>query len=201
MRSIESQIDGFQKQSQLLNMTHERAKLAQKQLVKKICGYDPRLSYNDEQFKSWSQTSEGKTAFETGVLGPPTAETKNINNVILAPTFSTSTAIPSSDFSSSAGGGPVPVVKDTFSDICNASGKKDKHYGWREIHNQEFTESQSVLRKELRKLEEKIQGIVDDAETREATKDYDAGNYAVWMGYGSPPAGFVGHLWNAKSGL
>jgi hypothetical protein len=78
---VERRIEGYQNQQKLLIMINDRAKIAAQQLnlgFKDICGYDNRLSMNEEQFLMWSETAEGSTALKTGVLGPRTAETKAI---------------------------------------------------------------------------------------------------------------------------
>jgi COMPASS component SPP1 len=151
-------------------MIHERAKLAAKHMGNKddkgICGYDSRLAFNDVQFLKWYDSKEGQMAFATNVLGPRTEETKEINARIPAP------------------GQAVPAVSeapDALKDICLLPPRKCKHWGWREIHNQDFTESQQNLRKELRKLEKQVDEVIDDAETREATKAHYADNVAIQL--------------------
>jgi COMPASS component SPP1 len=70
---LERRIEGYQNQQKLLIMINDRAKIAAQQLnlgFKDICGYDNRLSMNEEQFLMWSETGEGSTALKTGVLGP-----------------------------------------------------------------------------------------------------------------------------------
>ena len=162
---IERRIQGYQNQQKLLIMINKRATLAALELkldVKDICGYDNRLAMNEAQFFKYSKTEEGKAALGSGVLGPRTAETKAIGAHIPYP----SQVIPT-----------APEVSDTLNNICLVKGrKKCKHYGWREIHNEDFLFSQKNLKDELAKLTKREDEIIEDAETREATKDYYAEN-------------------------
>jgi len=161
---IQRRMKGFQDQQKLLVMINKRAKLASQVPnldVKDMCGYDNRLAMNEAQFFRWQQTEEGKTAFETGGLGPRTAETKDIGGHVPYP----NQVIPE-----------APDVPDALNNICVKPRKKCRHLGWREIHNEDFLYNQRNLREELQKLDKKEAQIVDEAETREATKDYDAQN-------------------------
>lgn len=161
---IESRIQGYQNQQKILIMINKRAKLAALEPnldVKDICGYDNRLAMNEAQFLRWSKTEEGKAALESGILGPRTAETKDIGAQIPYP----NQIIP-----------PAPEVSDALNNICLKARKKCKHFGWRDIHNEDFLFNQKNLKDELTKLTKKEEEIIDDAETREATKDYYAEN-------------------------
>lgn len=166
---ISGQIQGLKDQVKLLNMIHARAKLASQNMsakeAKNLCGYDARLALNDDQFQEWLKSKEGQTAFATETLGPRTDETRAINQRVLAP------------------GQPAPAVPETgeFSDICMNVARKCKHFNWREVHNQDFHESQQMLSNDLRKLQAQIDEIIDDAETREATKDYHANNVTIQL--------------------
>jgi COMPASS component SPP1 len=154
-------------------MVIDRAKIAAQHLkpdVKSICGYDNRLSFNELQFERWSKTVEGKTALETGVLGPRTAETKGINAAIPYP------------------GQVVPkpaVVPDILNNICikpeNPKCQHNKLASWKDIHNQDFAFNAKLLRDQLDKLTIHEAEIIDDAETREATKEYYADNVTIQL--------------------
>ncbi|KUJ23357.1 uncharacterized protein LY89DRAFT_606181 [Mollisia scopiformis] len=166
---IKGQIEGFGNQLRLLMMINERAKVAAKHLnleVKEFCGYDNRLAMNDAEFARWVSTEEGKKAFETNKLGPRTTETQSIAQVLPYP------------------GQPIPVpaeTSDVLNNICVKKTKKCKHNGWREMHNQDFMQSQNNLKLDLSKLEEREKEIIEDAETREATKEYYAHNVTTQL--------------------
>ena len=47
---------------------------------KEICGFDPRLSWPDEDFLEWRDSPEGISTFDTASLGPPRESGKDENN-------------------------------------------------------------------------------------------------------------------------
>jgi COMPASS component SPP1 len=167
---IERKIEGYQNQLKLLRMVIDRSKLAAQHLkeTKPLCGYDNRMAFNEAQFDRWSKTTEGKTALETGVLGPRTDETKDIDAYVPFP----GEVIPE----------PV-AVPDVLNNICLALEKsKCKHNKlspWKEIHSTDFAFNMQLLRDQLQKLTAQELEIIEDAETREATKDYYANNVTI----------------------
>jgi len=166
---LQDRIKLYQDQLRVLKMMIQRAKIAAQQPnleVKDICGYDNRLAMNEAQFARWCQSIEGKTALETGVLGPRTDEVKDINAHIPFP----GQVIPE-----------APTVPDALNNICLKNRKKCKHLTWRELHNQDFMYQAKLLRDELDKLTKVEEEIIDDAETREATKDYYSDNVTIQM--------------------
>jgi len=128
---------------------------------KDICGYDNRLAMNQPEFTRWASTTEGKAALSSGVLGPRTEETKSIGAHIPYP----GQIIPAE-----------PEVPDELDNICLKPRKKCRHNGWYETHIGDYRFNQDLLRKEAAKLVAEEHEIIDDAETREATKDYYAHN-------------------------
>jgi COMPASS component SPP1 len=153
-------------------MVVDRAKIAVQHLkeTKTICGYDNRLAFNEFQFETWSKTVEGKTALETGALGPRTDETKRID-----------THIPFS-------GQVVPepaVVADILNNIClipeKSKCKHNKLSPWKEVHSTDLAFNMKLLRDQLDKLTIQEAEIIDDAETREATKGYYTDNETIQL--------------------
>ncbi|KAL2069027.1 hypothetical protein VTL71DRAFT_15365 [Oculimacula yallundae] len=168
-RMLEAQIEGYKKQKRLLKMINERAKIASQQPsldVKAICGYDDRLAMNEAEFNAWLESEEGQKAFETDVLGPRTEDTKGIGAHILYP----GQIIPG-----------ISKVADALDNICLKPPKKCKHQNWREIHNGDFIAMQHILTEQLNRLTDNEKEIIDDAETREATKDYYADNITIQL--------------------
>jgi len=164
--NIKSQIEGYKKQQKLLVMIHERAQAAAKHPdvdEKSVCGYDNRLAFNEHEFAHWLSTPEGQSAFETGKLGPRTAETKGIGARVF-----------------SEGEKPKSLAKevpDELNNICLKSMKSCvRHKGWRIIHGQDYAAMSAGLTKELERLERKAGEIVEDAETREAMREYNKHN-------------------------
>jgi COMPASS component SPP1 len=143
-------------------MVSERAEQATKELKdKSICGYDSRLAMNEAEFALWLASEEGKTAFATGVLGPRTEETK------MRPT-----RVPQVGFAFPE----PPKVSDKLDNICTRVGKKCKHKDWLQYHNNDYMNCRKILMDEYKKLTAQEDEIIDDAETREATKSYYAHN-------------------------
>lgn len=146
-------------------MVHERARRATISLGKDsksaICGYDARLAFNPDQFTEWYNSAEGKEAFKTGTLGLRTAETQSISQQVPLPDS-------------------APLVNgihpDFVKDMCLQPARKCKHLGWREMHNQEFTDSQKGYEIKIGNVDLDMVQLIEDAETREATKAFYAEN-------------------------
>ncbi len=129
---------------------------------KDICGYDNRLALNEDQFLKWKASQEGKSAFETGILGPRTAETMGIGNHMLYP----GQVVPAK-----------PKVDPELDNICLAKPVKGhKHTGWISTHGGDFQGTIKYAREDIAELKQKFDDIVDDAEVAEASKAYDAHN-------------------------
>lgn len=166
---IQEKIQSYQHQQRLLHMANQRAKLAAAHPgldVKDLCGYDNRLAFNDAQFARWAETGEGKKALETGVLGPRTSETNAVGAIAPYPGQTIA---------------PAPIVPDVLNNICLKNRKKCKHFSWREVHNQDYVYNQKILKDELERLNKTEAEMIDDAETREATKDYYADNVTIQL--------------------
>jgi COMPASS component SPP1 len=161
---LEAKIRGYQDQQKVLLMVNKRAKIAAQQPnleIKDICGYDNRLSFNEAQFARWAKTNEGITALTSGILGSRTEETKDIGSIIAFP------------------GQPSPTATagpEALNNICLKKMKKCKHAAWREVHNQDYVYNQKILKEDFERLSKLETELIDDAETREATKDYYADN-------------------------
>ena len=160
-----NRIIDLQNQVKLLNMAHERAKRATLQLGKDnksaICGYDSRLAFNADQFQAWFATDEAKLAYKTGTLGPRTPETQYISQRMPVP----NTPIQANG-----------LAPEFARDMCLTPVRKCKHLGWREMHNQEFTEAKKNYETKIDELNFSMVSIIEDAETREATKAFYAEN-------------------------
>lgn len=161
---IEQRIEGFKTAQKLLIMMNRRAKIAQDHPdvdVKEICGYDNRLALNEYEFGAWCASEEGKGYLNTGILGPRTEETKHIGETTPYP------------------GQIIPDTKDIpdeLKSMCIKAHKKCVHNGWRGNHAEQYAYATKTLTEELVKLSKQEASIIEDAETREATKDYNAEN-------------------------
>ncbi|KAG9238736.1 hypothetical protein BJ875DRAFT_415639 [Amylocarpus encephaloides] len=162
---IVGRIEGYVLQKKLLVMILERCQAAAAHPAceeKGLCGYDNRLSFNEYEFKHWVATTEGQAAFGAGKLGPRTDATKSISTRQFAPHQPKPA---------------VPKVIDAFNNICMTKSKSCiKHRQWRVIHGQDYAHMSAELKKDLDKLNKQADEIIDDAETREAAKEYHAHN-------------------------
>ncbi|PBP20717.1 PHD transcription factor [Diplocarpon rosae] len=168
-RVIEAQREGYINQRRLLLMIDERSQRAIKHPsveIKAICGYDNRLAMNEAEFKDWYESEEGQSAFKTGVLGPRTDDTRSLGAHVPYPGQTVAQAA---------------QVVDALDNICFKPPKKCKHNTWREIHNGDFSVMIRNLTQQLNRLTEQEKEIIDDAETREATKNYYADNVTVQL--------------------
>ena len=165
----EQLIADYQNQYTLLKFVNERAKRATTYLGRDIknliCGYDPRLSFNIDEFNIWFQSEEAQVAYSTNTLNhltPPTLR--------LIPFLSQQPKAKTLDDA------------DDFSDLCHVPKRsKCKHQYWRELHNQEFGELIGKCKSEIRAMEREIVEKVERAETREATKGFYKDNQTrIW---------------------
>lgn len=160
-KKLESQIESYKNQQKLFVMIRERALAASDHPdidEKAVCGYDNRLAFNEHEFAHWLSTPEGQSAFSSGILGPRTAETKTIGARI-------------------GGSGKEKEVPDALNNICTKSMKGcARHKGWRAIHGQDYAQMMANLQKEWAWCDKKKAEIVEDAETREAAREYHAHN-------------------------
>lgn len=150
-------------------MVNDRSKIAAKEPnleVKDICGFDNRLSMNEEEFDEWFNSEEGKQAFAIGKLGPRTDETKAIGACIPYP------------------GQVIPTpakVSDALDNICLKPKRRCQHMNWLAIHGTDFVNMQQILKEQMKKLTEAQNEIIEDAELREASKAYYAHNVTIQL--------------------
>ncbi|RKF76249.1 Set1 complex component spp1 [Golovinomyces cichoracearum] len=173
---IKGKIELVQAQKKLLIMIHEHCKvIAQSpQLeVKDFCGYDNRLALNEIQFIRWKQSEEGKKAFETGVIGPRTRETMSFGAPLPFPgEIITTNPSPLESTSTHTG-------EETFHNYCFKPRKKCKHNGWRDIHGGDYQLTITNYEEHMARLQAEEDEIIQEAEIREATKDYHAHNVTI----------------------
>ncbi|KAE9380042.1 hypothetical protein N431DRAFT_448859 [Stipitochalara longipes BDJ] len=168
-KSLEERIKVYQYQQKLLIMVNDRAKIAVKEPnleVKDICGFDNRLAMNEEEFDEWFNSEEGKLAFTTGKLGPRTDETKSIGACVPYP----GQVVPT-----------PPKVSAALDNICLKPKRRCKHQNWLAIHGTDFVNMQHILKQEMKKLTDAEEEIIEDAELREATKEYYAENETIQL--------------------
>lgn len=147
-------------------MVLTRAEVAAKYLelksVKEICGYDSRFAMNLKEFGKWASTDEGKRALDTKILGPRTAETKDIGEYIPMPGHIAAN----------------PELADVLRDIC-IKKRCTKHAGWSSLHKDRFALEWNLLATEKKMLSKRQEDIISDAETTEAMRPEYADNVTV----------------------
>ena len=78
---LEARKDMLEHRDRFLHLVRSRAKrvldeLRKTETVKDICGFDSRLSWSDDEFLAWADSTEGQQALKSGVLtAATTAET------------------------------------------------------------------------------------------------------------------------------
>jgi COMPASS component SPP1 len=163
---IEIELAGYKNQEKLRTMVLGRAEKAAAYLelksVKELCGYDNRLAVNQAQFAKWSKTEEGKRALDSGVLGPRTAETTSIGGHVLMP----------------GQVAPDSTLPDEINNICTKK-KCAKHSGWAAVHKDDISYSYSLLVQENKRLTNKRNQIIENAELTEAMKDEYSDNVTI----------------------
>jgi COMPASS component SPP1 len=161
---IQKRIESYGLQFQLVKMVMDRRPTAinhPEVKEKNPCGYDNRLALNEHEFAYWMTTQEGRSAFETGKLGPRTEETLSLSTRQYSPEHLQ----------------PPPPLSETFNSVCLMSTKKcSRHRNWHKVHPDDCRHMTIVLKKELEKLRLQASEIIEDAEMREASKEYYAHN-------------------------
>lgn len=159
----------YKDQEKLRVMIVARAEKAAEHLlksksIKKICGYDSRLAMNQAEFEKWRTSEEGDRALRNGRLGPATGETRITRGEVL----STHDVLEASD---------VLCILDN---IC-LEKKCNQHLHWASFHKEEFRYQINLLVREKNKLAEKINELIEDAETREAMEPEYSDNVTIQL--------------------
>lgn len=165
IKENQERIVHHENQQILLRMIDKRAKEATQYVGRNICGYDPRLSFNFDEFIIWYGSEEAKKAFSTGVIHPIPEETRRLLTFLpqLQPLDNGNLA-------------------DELKDVCTfPRPTKCRHAYWRELHNQDYTEHIYQCNSAIANAEREIKSRIEEAETREATASYYAQNKTtVW---------------------
>lgn len=77
---LEARKQMLENRDRFLHLVKSRAKrvldeLRKTETIKDICGFDSRLSWSDDEFLAWADSSEGQQALKSGVLTAAPAET------------------------------------------------------------------------------------------------------------------------------
>ena len=119
-----------------LGMVKERAReVKEAEVIKDLCGYDPRLTWSDEEFSLWRTSPEGKKVFESRVLIPATSNPTN------------------SDHASNPEDDDKAERKEAVTKGFCMKKRCERHKQWLKIQQQELAFEKDALRQEMRKLD------------------------------------------------
>lgn len=127
---------------------------------KDICGFDSRLSWNDDEFDEWRLSEGGKKALEEGYLEPETEAEP-----------ATAAAITDADgdhqMTDADGDGDDP--EKAFSAFARGVCLKkrcERHKQWVKVHQQDVVFEESMVQQDLRKCECEAEAVVERAVLR-----------------------------------
>jgi COMPASS component SPP1 len=110
---------------------------------KELCGFDPRLSWTEEQFLLWRDSDEGKSALATNRIGPPREEEDD--------------DVDDSDDSED--------VLPTKGGVCIKS-RCQRHRTWQKAQLAEIRFEQDLVRRKMEKLEREETELMERAVLR-----------------------------------
>jgi COMPASS component SPP1 len=111
---------------------------------KDICGFDPRLSWSDEEFDEWRLSESGKRALNGGALDPPQSSKPEVDGA--GDTEMTD--------------GNEDEVSKIAGDVC-VKRRCEQHKQWLKVQQQDILFERSTARDHLRKCEGKSKEVLD----------------------------------------
>jgi COMPASS component SPP1 len=152
--------------TQFIGLVRQRAKNVLERLKQKdpkggwkdICGFDARLSWNEDELDEWRLSEAGKKAFEEGHLPPP------------EPVDSTATDVDGDHQMADAEDNDTDQKKDDDFDafargVC-LKKRCERHKQWVKVHQQDVLFEESTLQQDLRKCEHEAEAVVERAVLR-----------------------------------
>ncbi|KAI9852371.1 MAG: hypothetical protein M1838_000893 [Thelocarpon superellum] len=133
-------LGGLKSREQFVQLVRDRAKKVLGELTgtKDICGFDARLAWTEEEFLAWKDSDDGRQAFATGVLMPPTDVTDE--------------SIEGDESAIGAG-------------VCQKK-RCERHKLWRNLQVQEIRFDEAHLTDELHKLQREESEVRERAKLR-----------------------------------
>ena len=138
--------------------------------ISTICGFDPRLTWSDQEFTAWRESAEGKGALgEGGILGPPSHlslqdPVKHESNGI----YGNENDI--SEINGNANGHVDEIKKDGEEEeigrgVCRKK-RCERHRAWLKLQQHELQFELHQARLAMKKLEVEEKGVRDRAMIR-----------------------------------
>ena len=139
-----------------LGLVKARAKSVLEELkksegIKDICGFDSRLSWVNEEFDIWRLSPEGRTALESGLLGPPSSN------------LASSSA--QTDGDEKMTNGDDEHSSEIGKGVCQKK-RCERHKTWYKLQQQEINFEKDECRQQMRKSDQEEKGLVERAMIR-----------------------------------
>ena len=149
-----------------LAMIKARAKsiledLKKREGVKDACGYDPRLSWSDEEFDVWRTSPDGQARLKSGLLDAPSSSSP-LTTITSAPSDSLSTV---SSYPALANGLKSSAESADVKSTCTKK-RCERHKQWYKLQQQEIAFEKDDCRQEMRRLEAEEKGVGERAMVR-----------------------------------
>ena len=120
--------------------------MKKKEGTKEICGFDSRLTWSDEEFDAWRNSSDGQKALRSGVLGPPSSSADIDGDEEMA-------------------NGESPHTEEIGKGVCQKK-RCERHKQWLKLQQQDIAFEKEECRQEMRKLETEEKGVGERAMIR-----------------------------------
>jgi COMPASS component SPP1 len=155
----------LQARNQFIGLIRQRVKTVLDRLKQKepkggwkdICGFDPRMSWNDDEFDEWRQSELGQKAFQDDKLEAEPGE--NMLN---------GTTDADGDQKMTDGDAEADD-DDEFAEFARGVCTKkrcERHKQWVKIHQQEIQFEEATLKQDLKRCEDEAEAVVERAVLR-----------------------------------
>ena len=151
--ALQKRLESFSSRQRFAEIVRSRAKGVLEELKKRekalkdICGYDARLSWSDAAFDNWRTSDEGKSALETGNLGPP------------------SRVVEDAEGDTKMTDGEGSGSDDFGAGVCQKK-RCERHKQWYKLQMNEVTFEKEECRQEKARLDQEEKGIRERAMLR-----------------------------------
>ena len=156
IESVKRQKQMLDDREKLLEMMKARAKAALEELKKKekkkadLCGFDPRLTWQDEEFLTWRNSSEGAASLRTGTLVEPPDTAMEVDHSP-AKTEGLTNGVKESGSSEMEDGDEAGKEVEVEGGMCTKKRCK-RHEMWQKLLAQEAAFEREQLRQEMKRL-------------------------------------------------
>lgn len=161
----------LQARNKFVGLVRQRAKTVLDRLKQKepkggwkdICGFDPRVAWNDDEFDEWRQSEEGMKAFQDDKLDPEPAE--NIPSGNIDADGDEKMADADGDDDDGDDDGQDHEFAEFARGVC-IKKRCERHKQWVKIHQQEIQFEEATLKQDLKHCEDEAAAVVERAVLR-----------------------------------